>query len=211
MRRIYPHTAEQLVVDVAVQLLHQLQAAQTCVHLQKHQRYLALRGEVRSATAFRSHTPAQSQILCYLTERQLLLDSFQFALLERLSVQIIKIILCKREIGGYSSEIFYLCHADLFLRHLQKQLFKGSWRYSFYPLLRYEYSIILAINLLQIFIFLRQSLMYRSLYAREEKSFWACTYPGARESTSGSASLRISRTEVSRISSSPVLMGSRAF
>lgn len=54
-------------------------------------------------------------------------------------------------------------------------------------------------------------IMYWPLHAREGKGFLACTYPRARKPTSGSASLRISRTEVSRISSSPVLTGSRAF
>lgn len=50
-------------------------------------------------------------------------------------------------------------------------------------------------------------IMYWPLHAREGKSFWTCTYPRASEPTSGSASLRISRTEESRISSSPVLTG----
>ena len=43
MHRVYSHIAEELIVDVAVKMLHQLRAAQTCVHLQEHQRNLALR------------------------------------------------------------------------------------------------------------------------------------------------------------------------
>ena len=42
MHRVYPHVTEQPVVDVAVQLLQQFRAAQACVHLQEHQRNLAL-------------------------------------------------------------------------------------------------------------------------------------------------------------------------
>ena len=40
-RRIYYHIAEHLVANVAVQLFHQFRAAQSGVHLQEHQGYLA--------------------------------------------------------------------------------------------------------------------------------------------------------------------------
>lgn len=53
--------------------------------------------------------------------------------------------------------------------------------------------------------------MYWPLHAREGKSFWACTYPRAREPTSGSASLRISRTEMSRISLIACVDGLKGF
>ena len=49
------------------------------------------------------------------------------------------------------------------------------------------------------------------MYAREGKTFWVCTYPKARESTPGLASLRISRTVGFMTSSLLVLMGSMAF
>lgn len=50
-----------------------------------------------------------------------------------------------------------------------------------------------------------------ALTCEGRKELLACTYPGAMEPTSGSVCLRIFRTEESRISSSPVLTGSRAF
>ena len=45
-RRVDYHIAEHLVVNVAVQLFHQLRAAQSGVHLQEHQCDLAFRREI---------------------------------------------------------------------------------------------------------------------------------------------------------------------
>ena len=91
MHRGYPHIAEQLVVDVAVQLLYQLRAAQACVHLQDHQRNLALRREVQSASGLRSHNLSrQSKVLRHLMQGKFLPDPSKLALFERFPVQIIK-------------------------------------------------------------------------------------------------------------------------
>ncbi|EHL80354.1 hypothetical protein HMPREF1033_03170, partial [Tannerella sp. 6_1_58FAA_CT1] len=100
MHRVYSQIAEELIVDVAVKMLHQLRAAQTCVHLQEHQRNLALRGEVCFSPFLRSHALAyQSKVLCHLTKRQPLPDFSQLASLERPPIQFIKIELRERKIG----------------------------------------------------------------------------------------------------------------
>ena len=100
MHRVYSQIAEELIVDVAVKMLHQLRAAQTCVHLQEHQRNLALRGEVCFSPFLRSHALAyQSKVLCHLTKRQPLPDFSQLASLEHPPIQFIKIELRERKIG----------------------------------------------------------------------------------------------------------------
>lgn len=54
VERVYHHAAEQLVVDVAVQMLQQLGSTQLRVHLQKHKSNLAFRTEVRLWAAMNS-------------------------------------------------------------------------------------------------------------------------------------------------------------
>ena len=46
MRRINQDVTEQLVVDVPVQLLHELRETHLRLHLQEHQRHFPFRGEV---------------------------------------------------------------------------------------------------------------------------------------------------------------------
>ena len=75
-----PHVTEHLVVDVPVQLLHQLRTALARVHLQEHQCNLALRREVRSASPFR--TTRQTKVLGHLSQGKNLLNSSQFTLPE---------------------------------------------------------------------------------------------------------------------------------
>jgi len=81
--RIDYHVAEYLVMDVAVQLFHQFRAAQSRVHLQEHQGHFPFRREARLAPKLRPHAfPYQTEVLCHLAEREQLLYSAQFALLE---------------------------------------------------------------------------------------------------------------------------------
>lgn len=81
--RIYYHTAEYLVVDVAVQLFQLFRAAESRVHLQEHQSHFPFRREERLASQLRPHAfPYQTEFICHLAEREQLLYPAQFALFE---------------------------------------------------------------------------------------------------------------------------------
>lgn len=59
--RGYPHIAEQLVVEVPIQLFHQFRTSQSRVHqsrvhFQEHQRNLSLRRKIRPASSLHSQT-----------------------------------------------------------------------------------------------------------------------------------------------------------
>ena len=60
--------AEDLIVNVAVQLLQEFRSTQTCVHLQEHQGHFSFWGEegLTSTMPFRvlAH---QTEVYCYLT------------------------------------------------------------------------------------------------------------------------------------------------
>ena len=72
-----------LVVDVAVQLLQQLRAAESRIYLQEQQGHFPSRSEERPASQLRPHAfPYQTEVLCHLAEREPLLYPAQFALLE---------------------------------------------------------------------------------------------------------------------------------
>ena len=53
--RGYPHIAEQLVVEIPIQLFHQFRTAQSRVHFQEHQRNLSLRRKIRPVSSLHSH------------------------------------------------------------------------------------------------------------------------------------------------------------
>ena len=77
------HIAEHLVVNVAVQLFHQLRAAQSDVHLQEHQCDLTFRREIWLPSSPWPQAPAcQPEVLRHLTQRKQLLYPAQLALLE---------------------------------------------------------------------------------------------------------------------------------
>jgi len=68
MRRINQDVTEQLVVDVPVQLLHQLRETHLRLHLQEHQRHFPFRGEVGLPSTLGhhalAHQPRLSAISC---------------------------------------------------------------------------------------------------------------------------------------------------
>jgi hypothetical protein len=97
--RINQHIAEDLEVDIAVQLFQQFREAQLRLHLQKHQGHLSFRREVTPPAAFRPEAFAhQATAGCQFMEREQSFDPTKFRLLERLAVQFVKIILRKRKI-----------------------------------------------------------------------------------------------------------------
>ena len=77
------HIAEHLIVNVAVQLLHQIWTTKSGVHFQEHQCHLSLWCEIRFPSTLCPHTLAcQSEVLCHLTQWKQLLYTSQLALLE---------------------------------------------------------------------------------------------------------------------------------
>ena len=113
MRRINQDVTEQLVVDVPVQLLHQLRETHLRLHLQEHQRHFPLRGEVGLPSTLRSHALAhQPETLCHLMQREELLHPAQFTVLKRFPVQFIKIELREWEIWCNLNKISYLRHTN---------------------------------------------------------------------------------------------------
>lgn len=106
MDRIYEDVTEQLVVDVPVQLFHQLREAHLRLHLQEHQRHLPFRGEVGLPSTFRSHAFSHKpEALCHLAQRENLLHPAQFTVFKRRPVKFIKIELREREIWCNLSKI----------------------------------------------------------------------------------------------------------
>ena len=77
------HIAENLIVDVAVQLLHQSRTAKSGVHLQEHQRHLSLWCEIGSPSALWPHAlTRQPEVLRHPPQWDQLLYPTQLALLE---------------------------------------------------------------------------------------------------------------------------------
>ena len=92
MRRINQDVTEHLVVNVPIQLLHELRKAHLRLHLQEHQRHFSLRGEGGLPPMPRSHAFShEPEALCHLVKREELLHPAQFTVLKRFPVQFIKI------------------------------------------------------------------------------------------------------------------------
>ena len=109
MRRINQDVTEHLVVNVTVQLLHQLRKTHLRLHLQEHQRHYPFRGEVGLPSTLGHHALAhQPEALCHLMQRKELLHPAQFTLFQSLSVKLIKIELREREIWCNLSKLSYL-------------------------------------------------------------------------------------------------------
>ena len=92
MRRINQDVTKHLVVNVPIQLLHELRNAHLRLHLQEHQRHFPLWGEVGLPATLGHHALVhQPETLCHLMQREELLHPAQFTVLKRFPVQFIKI------------------------------------------------------------------------------------------------------------------------
>ncbi len=108
MSRINRDVAEDLEVDVPVQLLKQFWKAQLGVHLQEHQGDLPLRREVGFTPKFRPQALAyQAEALCHLAQRKEFLYPTEVRILEGCTVEFIKIELGERNVGRFFSKILY--------------------------------------------------------------------------------------------------------
>ena len=102
--RIYRDVAEDLEVDVPVQLLKQFGKTQLSVHFQEHQGDLSLRREVGLSSKLRPQAPAcQAKALCHLVQRKEFLYPAEFGILEGLSIAVTLPISLYFLISVYSS------------------------------------------------------------------------------------------------------------